>query len=349
MLGGIFVTIKLALILIVLTGLIVPAYGQTAAFSCGSAPSNIPVQEGQTIPELIDPQIASGSLCRGACGADCPSTCTSQPDITICGDDLSGNCHYTWTYTGVISCGSSNFCRWHDACYDRLADEERSTDLNKFTECDQHCPGSIADCYSWMNGGGPYDSQLLFSNPPIRRGPFSGPCAETPETTMTIDAKPGGTDLAGNNPTRSFGDSDKVDVWVPFSFDFSPPKNVETAKIVMVVKPIGQLIGTDQLVLKGVSGEGQMVYDKFSDLQANQWNTVEVDISGNSDVMDAIRKGHLEGLIQDDTAVQSVKLLIGGTSQAIGGVVSSYISPDGKDMYGPTGVTMTIGPEQPIA
>lgn len=131
--------------------------------------------------------------------------------------------------------------------------------------------------------------------------------------TVTVPASPGGTDLAGSNPTRSFEDSDQVDVWVPFSLDFSPPKNVETAKIVMVVKPIGQLIGTDQLVLKGVSGKSQMVYDKFSDLQADQWNTVEVDVSGNSDVMDAIRKGHLEGLIQDDTAVQSVKLIISGT------------------------------------
>lgn len=181
-----------------LTGLIVPAYGQTDAFSCGSAPSNIPVQDGQTIPKLIDPQIASGSLCRGACGEDCPSTCTSQPDITICADDLSGNCHYTWTYTGVISCGSSNFCRWHDKCYDRLADEERSTRLNKLTECDQYCSGSTADCYSWMNGGGPYDSQLLFSNPPIRRGPLSGPCAETQSLPQTInECENGGTNICG--------------------------------------------------------------------------------------------------------------------------------------------------------
>jgi len=130
-------------------------------------------------------------------------------------------------------------------------------------------------------------------------------CHET-----SIDATPGGMDLAGSNPTRGFEDSDQVDVWIPFSFDFAPPANVSKAKIVMVVKPIGQLIGTDQLVLKGASGEVQVVYDQFTSLEADQWNTVEVDISGNSDVMDAIRSGHLEGMIQDDTAVQSVKLKI---------------------------------------
>jgi hypothetical protein len=105
----------------------------------------------------------------------------------------------------------------------------------------------------------------------------------------------------------------------------------------MVVKPIGQLIGTDQLALKGISGEGQVVYDKFNELKPNQWNTVEVDVSGNSDVMGAIRTGHLDGLIQDDTAVQSVKLIISGTSQETGSVPGSYVSPNGKDMYGPTG------------
>jgi len=154
---------------------------------------------------------------------------------------------------------------------------------------------------------------------------------------LSIDASPGGAYPVNGNPTRGFGDSDQVDVWVPFSFDFSPPANIGSAKIVMVVKPIGQLIGTDQLALKGISGEGQVVYDKFNELQPNQWNTVEVDVSGNSDVMGAIRTGHLDGLIQDDTAVQSVKLIISGTSQETGSVPGSYVSPNGKDMYGPTG------------
>ena len=152
-----------------------------------------------------------------------------------------------------------------------------------------------------------------------------------------IDASPGGAYPTDGNPTRGFGDSDQVDVWVPFSFDFNAPANIGTAKIVMVVKPIGQLIGTDQMALKGISGEGQAVYDKFNELQSNQWNTVEVDVSGISDVMGAIRTGHLDGLIQDDTAVQSVKLIISETSQETGGVPDSYVSPSGLDMYGPTG------------
>ena len=127
---------------------------------------------------------------------------------------------------------------------------------------------------------------------------------------QSIDASPGGTDLAGSYPTRGFGDSDQVDVWVPFRFDFTAPANVNKAKIVMVVKPIGQLIGTDSLILKGASGEGHDVYSAFDGLEADKWNTVEVDISGNSDLVEAIKTGHLEGVIQDDSAVQSVKLII---------------------------------------
>ena len=72
---------------------------------------------------------------------------------------------------------------------------------------------------------------------------------------------------------------------MPFSFDFTVPTNVDKAKIVMVVKPIGQLIGTDSLILKGASGEGHAVYSAFDALEADKWNTVEVDISGNSDVI----------------------------------------------------------------
>jgi tetratricopeptide (TPR) repeat protein len=144
--------------------------------------------------------------------------------------------------------------------------------------------------------------------------PVTGPITPGTGNEQSIDANPGYNDLATTNTIRGFMDSDQVDVWVPFSFEFSVTTNVDKAKIVMVVKPIGQLIGTDSLILKGASGEGREVYSEFDALKANQWNTVEVDVSGNSDVMDSIRKGHLEGVIEDDSAVQSVKLIISGTT-----------------------------------
>jgi hypothetical protein len=97
---------------------------------------------------------------------------------------------------------------------------------------------------------------------------------------------------------------------VPFAFQFGPLPRAVGAKIVMVVKPIDQLIGTDQLVLKG-KGKDQVVYSGFSSLKAKAWNTVEVSISNNAELMDAIRTtGRIEGVIQDDTAVQSVRLII---------------------------------------
>jgi len=113
-------------------------------------------------------------------------------------------------------------------------------------------------------------------------------------------------------PTRGFGNSDQPDVWVPFHFA-GPAGNMRGArgaKIVMNVRPISQLIGTDMLILKGASGQSHTVYNGFDKLDTNRWNTVTVDVSGNADVMNAIRNGRLEGLIQDDTAVLSVKLVI---------------------------------------
>jgi hypothetical protein len=129
------------------------------------------------------------------------------------------------------------------------------------------------------------------------------------DCSTDIFAEAGKNGLEESNPTRSFGDSDEVNYWIPFSFRISNPDTIQEAKIFMKVKPIGNLIGTDTLVLKGASGKGYVVYDKFDQLEASQWNEPEgVDISGYDDVMEAIKTGKLEGMIQDDTAVSWVIL-----------------------------------------
>jgi hypothetical protein len=143
-----------------------------------------------------------------------------------------------------------------------------------------------------------------------------------------IFAEAGKNGLEWSNPTRGFGDSDEVNYWIPFNFTIGDPEEIEKAYIFMKVKPIGNLIGTDTLTLKGASGKAYDVYTKFSDLEANTWNEPEgVDISGNEDIMAAIKTGKLEGMIQDDTAVSWVILNVCYQS---GG-------NDPGDIYGTTG------------
>lgn len=127
-----------------------------------------------------------------------------------------------------------------------------------------------------------------------------------------LHARPGMNSLAKGFPTRGFGDSNQVDVWVPFHFSGGVLGQISRATIVAVVKPIGQLIGTDGLALKGASGKVHWISVNFERLRANQWNRLELDITGNADVLAAIQKGYLEGVIQDDSAVQSVTLVVEG-------------------------------------
>lgn len=114
--------------------------------------------------------------------------------------------------------------------------------------------------------------------------------------------------LAGKYPVRGFGDSTKVDVWVPFTVMTRGSGSATRATLTMVVKPISQLIGTDSLILRGASGKSYTVYKKFSGLARGRWSTVTVDLSKHPDVMAAVRAGRLDGVIQDDTAVRGVYL-----------------------------------------
>ncbi len=142
----------------------------------------------------------------------------------------------------------------------------------------------------------------------IKQEPLQPPVS--PATEREFNATAGKNGLAGNAKIRGFGDSKEVDVWVPFNFNLPSFPKISKAKIVMEVKPIGQLIGTDQLIIKGISGKGVEVYHGFSSLPGDKWSKVEVPIS-NPDVLEAIKRGGtVEGVIQDDTAVNYVKLII---------------------------------------
>lgn len=148
-----------------------------------------PVGDGQRIPLPIDPHIASGSKCRGACGEDCPSTCKPKPDIEICVESKDGKYHENWKYTGVIECGSHQACRIHDECYDNCATD--SSPMSCRRGCDVACTDQYdtASCAAWTVGKGNFDSYILFSNPPTSSDLLTtsllapvgaGPCPSVP-------------------------------------------------------------------------------------------------------------------------------------------------------------------------
>lgn len=145
--------------------------------ACSATPPAAPAPGAGGTPLLINPHIPSGSLCRGACGSNCPDTCTHEADQVICVPDSTGTCHVTYTYTGVLSCGSHAGCRTHDDCYDAC---EAAGDTLGFCHrgCDLDCKShyDLSTCVGWAQGHGPFDRMLRFSNPPTVSAAIPGPC-----------------------------------------------------------------------------------------------------------------------------------------------------------------------------
>ncbi len=143
---------------------------------CDQSPPPCPdAPPGGVLP--MDPHIPSGSLCRGACGPDCPSTCTPLNDQHTCVTDSHG-CVYLCVYK-VISCGTHAGCREHDDCYDNCADRDDETVLcpsggECHCACDLQCEEhyGASNCGHWLVGYEPYDSMLNFSNLTRQSGPF---------------------------------------------------------------------------------------------------------------------------------------------------------------------------------
>ena len=145
---------------------------------CDKTPPPAPVGPG--IPRLRDPHIIGGGQCRDACGTDCPPTCAPMPDVVKCVPDSTGSCYFTYTYTDVINCGSHLGCRIHDACYDACEAAGHAYGWNDIChrKCDVGCVNTydFSRCNSWREGGGPFDSHILFSNPPVISAPIPGVC-----------------------------------------------------------------------------------------------------------------------------------------------------------------------------
>ena len=110
-------------------------------------------------PQLIDPGLSSGALCRGACGMDCPdercdlltdSTGAATP-ITIGIQSPRGIC----TYNNVLECPTHAGCQIHDGCFDvctehyHMNSQADTCHLN----CDLDCVKAygLTNCVLWAD------------------------------------------------------------------------------------------------------------------------------------------------------------------------------------------------------
>jgi hypothetical protein len=113
-------------------------------------------QPGETVRDGFGPARANGSasVCRGACGAGCPSTCR---------DSVRYECVAGSRMRRVKThvCGTHQGCREHDDCLD--ACEQSGSQL----DCDAKCHQEAVEKYglenttSWVGGRGPYDGSPI--------------------------------------------------------------------------------------------------------------------------------------------------------------------------------------------
>lgn len=111
-------------------------------------------QPGERVRNAFGPAKGeAGSVCRGACGLGCPSTCAKRIAYECAGADR---------LVRVTSheCGTHLGCREHDDCLDRCAQRGG-------LECQAQCHSEAVQKFgleqatSWASGGGPYDGQPI--------------------------------------------------------------------------------------------------------------------------------------------------------------------------------------------
>lgn len=113
-----------------------------------------------------------GSKCRGACGPDCPVTCTVTEEWRCLddGERLTG----VATLEQIYTCGTHEGCRWHDQCFDDCNAEHGCGSWAASTcmhvgviGCDSQAvfKHGAMNCLSWKDGGGPFDGELEFKYP----------------------------------------------------------------------------------------------------------------------------------------------------------------------------------------
>ncbi len=115
-------------------------------------------QPGETVRNSFGPvQGERASMCRGACGLGCPSSCKERTTYECMDSEriLRVNTYICSTHQG---------CRDHDDCLDRCTQQQAEG-----FDCDTYCHTEAVEAYglqsttSWAGGGGPFDGPpILF-------------------------------------------------------------------------------------------------------------------------------------------------------------------------------------------
>lgn len=111
---------------------------------------------GDTVRNGFGPaKLQQSSVCRGACGASCPSSCDAEIQYECINPRELARVQ-------IYECGTHQGCREHDDCLDRCA-EERA----KGFDCAAYCHTEAIESYgiesalAWAAGGGPMDSARI--------------------------------------------------------------------------------------------------------------------------------------------------------------------------------------------
>lgn len=95
------------------------------------------------------------TVCRGACGRGCPSSC----DRSVAYECVGGE---ALRRVEIHECGTHPGCREHDDCLDRCLTRQAAG-----FDCQAECHGRAIEEYgfeqatSWATGGGPYDGEPI--------------------------------------------------------------------------------------------------------------------------------------------------------------------------------------------
>ena len=95
------------------------------------------------------------SVCRGACGMGCPSSCDQDIQFECAG---AGSFNRVKTYR----CGTHQGCRVHDDCLDQCT-QEHDAGFDCQTECNAQAveDWGVEMTSSWALGGGPFDDEPI--------------------------------------------------------------------------------------------------------------------------------------------------------------------------------------------
>jgi hypothetical protein len=111
---------------------------------------------GETVRNAFGPsKNQHASVCRGACGMDCPSSCEQDEEFQCAG---AGALIRVQTY----SCGTHLGCRQHDDCLDNCSQQH-----GEGYDCQAECHAEAVEDWglenstSWATGGGPFDGDPI--------------------------------------------------------------------------------------------------------------------------------------------------------------------------------------------